>query len=212
MCPVGVRTSHSTHALETGVAKLWLLLVGVNQYEDEQIPGLHYSALDCQGLGEALNAATQGFPQKEVMIYHDFGEKQPKLANIRASLKQIAAASKPTDTVIFYFSGHGMLDSLSQQVVLCLQDTQKEQLTDTGLKLQELLQLLENCSAQQQLLILDACHSGGMTLLGARGETDPQLNPTPELVEVLRKRASQRKGFYALLSCDRASNLGNFRN
>ncbi|BAY92223.1 MULTISPECIES: GUN4 domain-containing protein [unclassified Tolypothrix] len=210
MCPVGVRTSHSTHALETGVAKLWLLLVGVNQYEDEQIPGLHYSALDCQGLGEALNAATQGFPQKEVMIYHDFGEKQPKLANIRASLKQIAAASKPTDTVIFYFSGHGMLDSLSQQVVLCLQDTQKEQLTDTGLKLQELLQLLENCSAQQQLLILDACHSGGMTLLGARGETDPQLNPTPELVEVLRKRASQRKGFYALLSCDRGQQSWEF--
>ncbi|MBD2167702.1 GUN4 domain-containing protein [Calothrix membranacea FACHB-236] len=210
MCPVGVRTSHSTHALETGVAKLWLLLVGVNQYEDEQIPGLHYSALDCQGLGEALNAATQGFPQKEVMIYHDFGEQQPKLENIRASLQQIAAASKPIDTVIFYFSGHGMLDSLSQQVVLCLQDTQKEQLTDTGLKLQELLQLLENCSAQQQLIILDACHSGGMTLLGARGETDPQLNPTPELVEVLRKRAAQRKGFYALLSCDRGQQSWEF--
>jgi uncharacterized caspase-like protein len=210
MCPVGVRTSNSTHALETGVAKLWLLLVGVNQYEDEQIPGLHYSALDCQGLGEALNAATETFPQKEVMIYHDFASQQPKLENVLTSLKQIAAATKPIDTVLFYFSGHGMLDPLSQQVVLCLQDTQKEKLIDTGLKLQEVLQLLENCSAQQQLLVLDACHSGGMTLLGARGETDPQLNPTLELVEVLRKRAAQRKGFYALLSCDRGQQSWEF--
>ncbi|BAY12290.1 GUN4 domain-containing protein [Calothrix sp. NIES-2098] len=210
MCPVGVRTSHSTHSLETGVAKLWLLLVGVNQYEDEQIPCLHYSALDCQGLGDALNAATQAFPQKEVMIYHDFASQQPKLENVLTSLRQIAAATKPIDTVLFYFSGHGMLDPLSQQVVLCLQDTQKEKLIDTGLKLQEVLQLLENCSAQQQLLILDACHSGGMTLLGARGQTDPQLNPTPELVEVLRQRAAQRKGFYALLSCDRGQQSWEF--
>ena len=209
MCPVGVRTSHSTRALETGVAKLWLLLVGVNQYQDEQIPSLNYSALDCQGLGHALNAATQAFPQKEVMIYHDFAS-QPKLENIRTSLRQIAAATKPIDTVLFYFSGHGMLDPLSQQVVLCLQDTQKSKLIDTGFKLQEVLQLLENCSAQQQLLVLDACHSGGMTLLGARGEPDPQLNPTPEMVEVLRQRAANRKGFYALLSCDRAQQSWEF--
>ncbi|BAY22531.1 peptidase C14 caspase catalytic subunit p20 [Calothrix sp. NIES-2100] len=210
MCPVGVRTSRSTKALETGVAKLWLLLVGVNQYEDEQIPSLNYSALDCQGLGEALNAATQAFPQKEVMIYHDFASQQPKLENVRTSLRQIAAATKPIDTVLFYFSGHGMLDPLSQQVVLCLQDTQKSKLIDTGLKLQEVLQLLENCSAQQQLLVLDACHSGGMTLWGARGEPDPQLNPTPELVEVLRQRAANRKGFYALLSCDRSQQSWEF--
>ncbi|MBW4560732.1 MAG: GUN4 domain-containing protein [Mojavia pulchra JT2-VF2] len=209
MCPIGVRTSHSTHALETGLAKLWLLLVGVNQYEDEQIPCLRYSALDCQGLGEALNAATQGFPQKEVIIHHDFSHQQPQLENVRASLRHIAAATKPIDTVVFYFSGHGMLDSLSQQVVLCLQDTQKENLIDTGLKLQELLQLLENCSAQQQLLLLDACHSGSMTLLGAKGE-DPQRNPTQELVEVLRQRAAQRKGFYALLSCDREQQSWEF--
>ncbi|MBD2198249.1 MULTISPECIES: GUN4 domain-containing protein [Calothrix] len=210
MCPVGVRTSHSTHALETGVAKLWLLLVGVNQYEDEEIPSLQYSALDCQGLGEALHAATQAFPQKEVIIYNDFASKQPKLANVLTSLREIAAVTKPIDTVLFYFSGHGMLEPSTQQVILCLQDTQKSNLIDTGLQLQEVLQLLENCSAQQQLLILDACHSGGMTLLGARGEVDPQLNPTPELVEILRQRAAKRKGFYALLSCDRSQQSWEF--
>ncbi|MEH2072529.1 MAG: GUN4 domain-containing protein [Nostoc sp.] len=212
MCPVGVRTSHSTHVLETGLAKLWLILVGVNQYQDEQIPCLRYSAVDCQGLAEALNAATGGFPQKDVRVYHDFAHQQPRLENIRTSLKQIAAATKSIDTVLFYFSGHGMLEPSTQQVVLCLQDTQKDNLIDTGLKLQELLQLLENCPAQQQILWLDACHSGSMTLFGARGEIpiDPQLSPTQELVEILRQRAAKRKGFYALLSCDRSQQSWEF--
>lgn len=212
MCPVGVRTSHSTHALETGLAKLWLILVGVNQYQDEQIPCLRYSALDCQGLGEALNAATQGFPQRDVKIHNDFANQQPLLEDVRTSLKQVASATKSIDTVLFYFSGHGMLEPSSQQVVLCLKDTQKDNLIETGLKLQELLQLLENCAAQQQLVWLDACHSGSMTLLGARGETpiDPQLNPTQELVEVLRQRAAKRKGFYALLSCDQGQQSWEF--
>lgn len=210
MCPIGVRNSRSTHALETGLAKLWLILVGVNQYQDEQIPCLRYSALDCQSLAEALNAAIQGFPQKEVKIYHDFAQHPPLLANVRASLQEIAAATKPIDTVLFYFSGHGMLERSRQEVVLCLQDTQKDNLIDTGLPLQELLQLLENCSAGQQLVWLDACHSGNLTLLGARGEPDPLLNPTQELVEVLRQRAAKRKGFYALLSCDRGQQSWEF--
>ncbi|MBD2447105.1 GUN4 domain-containing protein [Nostoc sp. FACHB-152] len=209
MCPIGVRTSKSTHALETGVAKLWLILVGVNQYQDEQIPCLRYSAKDCQGLAAALNAATGGFPQKELRIYCDYAEI-PLLENIRASLQEIAAATKPIDTVLFYFSGHGMLEPSTQQVVLCLQDTQKDKLIQTGFPLQELLQLLENCAAQQQLVWLDACHSGDLTLLGAKGEADPQLNPTQELVEILRQRAAKRKGFYAFLSCDRGQRSWEF--
>lgn len=201
MCPIGVRTSQSTQALETGAAKLWLLLVGVNQYQDKQIPSLRYSAQDCQGLAAALNAATQGFPQKELRIYCDYG-KIPLLENIRASLQEIAAATKPIDTVLFYFSGHGMLEPLNQKVVLCLQDTQQNNLINTGLQLEELLELLEKCSAQQQLLWLDACHSGDLTFLGAKGEKSSLLNPTKELVEFLRQRAAKIKGFYALLSCD----------
>ncbi|WP_414530929.1 caspase family protein, partial [Nodularia chucula] len=121
MCPISVSTSRSTHALETGVAKLWLLLIGVNQYQDNQIPCLRYSAGDCQGLAAALNAATLGFPQREVMIHHDFAQSPPLLENVRASVKKITDATQPINTVLFYFSGHGLLDASSQQVVLCLQ-------------------------------------------------------------------------------------------
>ncbi len=202
MSPLGVATSRSTYALETGLAKLWLLLVGVNQYQDERLPSLRYSAVDCQGLADALADATQAFPQTEVWIHHDSASRLPTLANIRASLKQIASAAKPQDTILFYFSGHGMLEPNSQQAVLCLADTQTNNLLNTGLGLQELLHLLGHSGAQTQLVWLDACHSGGMSLRGARGETANRENPTPQMEELLRQKAKKSKGFYALLSCD----------
>ncbi|QLE59368.1 caspase family protein [Nostoc sp. TCL26-01] len=204
MSPFGVATSHSTSTLATGEAKLWLLLVGVNQYQDERLPALRYSAVDCQGLAAALNDATQRFPEKAAWVHHDFVSQLPTLAIIRDSLHQVVKAAQPEDTILFYFSGHGMLEANSQQAILCLADTQTDDLLNTGLGLQELLQCLGNSQAETQLVWLDACHSGSLTFTGARSHlTRSSLpNPTPQMVELLHQRAKQSKGFYALLSCD----------
>jgi WD40 repeat protein/uncharacterized caspase-like protein len=200
MCPIGVGTSRSNQVKKTDTGKLWLMLVGVNEYQDKGLPTLNYSYVDCEGLADALIGATRQFPEKEVKIHHDFASLPPSKENVRVSLQEITAAAKPQDMVLFYFSGHGMLEPNSQSAFLCLADTQKSNLKNTGLKLQELLQLLDNCPAQNQLVWLDACHSGGMTLRGTTRE--PLLNPTTQLVEVLQRSAAKSKGFYALLSCD----------
>jgi uncharacterized caspase-like protein len=213
MCPKSVGTSHYyTSALQTGSAKLWMLLIGVNRYRDESLPRLRYSAIDCKGLGEALVEATDAFPQREVLIHHDFVPQTPKLAAVRESLAQIVRQAKPQDTVIFYFSGHGLLEPESQQTVLCLNDTRKDDLLHTGLQLLELLNLLNNCAARSQLVWLDACHSGNITLAGAQGKSDDRtmFNPTSQLLDLLRQRAANSKGFYALLSCDRDQHSWEF--
>lgn len=217
MSPISVATSQSKYALKTGSVKIWILLVGVNQYQDSSFPSLQYSALDCQGLSEALAEATQAFPQKEIIIYHDFAAQSPTLKTILQSLNYISQTANSQDTVLFYFSGHGLLDPQSQQAFLCFQNTQKNDLINTGLSLAELLDILGNCAAHQQLVWLDACHSGGMMLRGFKGEIETQknnssssLNPTSQLIELLRKRATQSKGFYALLSCDQAQQSWEF--
>jgi WD40 repeat protein/uncharacterized caspase-like protein len=216
MCPLSIRTSRSAHALETGEAKLWILLVGVNQYQDQHLPSLRYPALDCQGLAAALTEATQAFPQKTFCVHHDFAAQRPDLEPVLASLKQIVSAAQPQDTVLFYFSGHGVLEPRKQQAFLCLADTQKEWAIATGFSVNELLHLLSNCAARQQIIWLDACHSGSMTLLGQSGGArdaaiaEPLPNPTSQLVDLLRQRASQSKGFYALLSCDQTQQSWEF--
>jgi WD40 repeat protein/uncharacterized caspase-like protein len=212
MCPVALNKRDSTPLSNTELAKLWILLVGVNQYQDTSIPSLQYSALDCQGLGEALKDATEAFPAKEARIHHDFASQPPRLQIVRNSWQHIVTSAKPQDTVLFYFSGHGFFDPNSQQVVLCLSDTQKEHLRETGLGLQELLQWLSKCKASQQLIWLDACHSGSMTLRGSliSDRSGSLANPTSELVKVLRQKAAKSQGFYALLSCDRTQQSWEF--
>lgn len=190
--------------------------MGINQYQDDSLPSLDYPALDCQGLAEALALSTQGFPNKEVIAHHDFAPQAATRETVHTSLQHIVNAAQPSDTVLFYFSGHGVLDPETQQAVLCLSDTQKDNLFNTGLGIQELLQLLGSCAAHQQQVWLDACHSGGMTLMGARGEIDTEendtalLDPSKKLEEVLRKRAAKSKGFYALLSCDQGQRSWEF--
>ncbi len=213
MAPVGIGSSDSSYTLKSGEAKLWLLLVGVNDYQDIGLPSLRYPALDCQGLEQSLIKATEGFPNKEIVVHHDFASKTPILKNIRESLKQIVFYSRPNDSIMLYFSGHGMLEPSTQEAVLCFSDTNQNNLLNTGLPMQELVEILSKSPAKQQLLCLDTCHSGDMALLGSGGSRDaetPLSNSTPQLMSVLRQRASQSKGFCALLSCDRGQKSWEF--
>jgi uncharacterized caspase-like protein len=187
-------------------------MVGVNYYEDESLPLLRYASLDCQGVGEALIEATHAFPKKEFLKHHDNTETPPTLATINSSLERIITSAQPRDTILIYFSGHGVLEPQSQATILCVRDTQKNNLLKTGLHLQEMLVELSRCQAHNQLIWLDACHSGNVGLSGARGSESerPILNATHQLLEVLRQRAAKSRGFYALLSCDEGQKSWEF--
>ncbi|AFY99664.1 caspase family protein [Calothrix sp. PCC 6303] len=218
MSPLGVGISHSALTLQSGESKLWILLVGVNEYQDRGLPSLRYPALDCQGLGDALAKATQGFPNKEVIVHNDFAPQAPMLETVRGSVERLVTQARSQDTILLYFSGHGMLESRTQEAFLCLKDTNKNDLRGTGLGLQDLLQLLGSSRACQQLICLDTCHSGDMMLRGHHHSPAPRdgnittaaLNTTTQFMQVLRERASQSKGFCALLSCDQGQQSWEF--
>ncbi len=213
MPPVVVAASHLASALETGTAKLWMLLIGVNHYVDLTLPSLRYAAVDCQGIGAALSLATQAFPHKELAIYHDFAAELPTFAKVVARLESIVAAARSQDTVLIYFSGHGVVEPVTQQTVLCLRDTDCNNLLGAGLPIQVILQLLQQCAAQDRLLWLDACHSGNLSFVGAKTDRDAtltRLNPTAQLLASLRQGAAHSRGFYALLSCDEGQQSWEF--
>lgn len=201
----------STIALTSGKAKLWAILVGVNVYQDDQIPGLQYSAADCRDLATVLVAATRQFPKKQIIVHHDFGAQLPTGKPVTASFAQVIEQAKPQDTVLFYFSGHGLIDPGSKRAVLCLNDTQSDQLLDTGLQMHKLLQWLDECESRQQLIWLDACHSGELMIPGAKNVVlDTADETTTALVRLLRQQAVQNRGLYALLSCDQGQRSWEF--
>lgn len=112
-----------------------------------------------------------------------------------------------------------MLEPNTQQAVLCLADTRKDDLLGTGLGMQDLLQMLGAIPANQQVLCLDTCHSGDMRLLGKNSGSardgniaENLANPTTQMMDLLRQRAAQSKGFCALLSCDQGQKSWEFQN
>jgi uncharacterized caspase-like protein len=201
--------SDSTTALTSGKARLWAILVGVNSYQDTQLPVLQYSAADCSALAEVLLAATQQFPKRRIISHHDFATQMPTQEAILASFSKVISKAKPQDTVLFYFSGHGLVEPESQRAVLCLNTTQSNRLLETGLPMHEVLQQLDRCESRQQLIWLDACHSGELMIQGAKG-AEIADEPTTTLLRLLRQQAVRNKGLYALLSCDQGQRSWEF--
>ncbi|MEC4984476.1 MAG: caspase family protein [Oscillatoria sp. PMC 1068.18] len=181
--------------LETGEEKVFLLLVGVSEYEDKKnLHPLNYAEADCQELATAFTEATQKFNNQKIFVHHKNSKQTPDLAAVRNSLQEIVTSANPQDKLIVYFSCHGILHE-NQQAVLCLTNTQTQTLANS-LTMQELLTKLNDCPAKQQLVILDACHSGGLTLRGIN------LKLVETLQQQAKEQARQKKNFYALLSCD----------
>ncbi|MDJ0737616.1 MAG: hypothetical protein QNJ47_26765, partial [Nostocaceae cyanobacterium] len=64
--------------------------------------------------------------EKEVINYNDFAGQLPYLQTVRTSLQKITIAAQLQYTIIFYFSGHGMLHPQTGKAFLCCMDTQKD--------------------------------------------------------------------------------------
>jgi WD40 repeat protein/uncharacterized caspase-like protein/energy-coupling factor transporter ATP-binding protein EcfA2 len=196
--PRGIPNSSPSPALSTDSRRLWVVLIGVNEYQDRTFPTLRYSVQDCLGLEEALKLVTvERFAEREFLVHN-----QPTLNAVCGSLERIAHEARPQDIVLIYFSGHGAL--IDQDLCFCLTDTQQEHLAATGLPLERLLHYLEKCPASQQLLWSDACFSGGLPSSSA------DTNPSTLFRDVLQTRARQNQGFYALLSCTASQRAWEF--
>lgn len=179
-------------ALKRGRAKLWAFLVGINDYEDERLCSLNFAVADCQGFASALNAVTELFPKREILVHCGTQHQPFAIAQMQARLERLFDPTdgvQPEDTVLFYFAGHGAVDPETQQLYLCLSSTELDALAATGLSIQMLLERLQAARVGKQVLILDACHCDKVEFFNA------QLEAT------LHFYATQRRDFYALLSC-----------
>ncbi|AFZ38261.1 WD-40 repeat-containing protein (plasmid) [Stanieria cyanosphaera PCC 7437] len=182
---------------ETNTGKLWIVLVGVNTYQDKTISTLNYCANDCRELAEVLTIANQN-QQTEIIALYDGGEKKPTRNEVISSIRKFGSA-KPENTILFYFSGHGYLNS-NNRPVFCVADTQIENLTETSISLDFILREIKNSQAQNQLIWLDACQS----VDSENNETNQNL--TGQLLEILNERAvdsQESTNFYVILSCDK---------
>ena len=136
------------------------LLVGIANYL--KVKSLPESVLnDARATGDLLaDPAACGYPPGQVQILLD---DQASAARLRAALKDLADKTRPGDTAIFYFSGHGFhkkVDGGHQQFLLPY-DADLTDLTSV-ISGDEMTELLRQIRASRLLVLFDSCHSGGV--------------------------------------------------
>src|SRR5215510_1219822 len=142
------------------------LIIGNQGYDDPLLRTLVAPSLDVQLLAGVLRDEAVGqFDEVEVVL--DAPE-----AELRRAIARFCANRTADDTLVLFFSGHGILDE-EGHLHLAARDTEPRLLNATGLPADYIRAQLNRCNSRRQVLILDCCHSGayGRGAKAALGES-----------------------------------------
>ena len=143
---------------------LHILAVGINKYKNESY-NLNYAQPDAFSFVEKINERSRGIFKgvNRVEIYDEDATKE----NITTGFKSMIARAKPEDVFMFYYAGHGTLDEKNnEEYYLVPTDITKlygdpTQLHARGISATDIKNFLTQIKSQKQIILMDACHSGG---------------------------------------------------
>ena len=132
------------------------LIIGINDYEGAKIPDLETPINDAKAIAKVLKEK-YGFKVKLLL------DREATREAIYRGLRRLAASTKPNDSVLIYFAGHGDLDRTYNDGWWIPSDAiGGNPLTylDNG----QVQKAMRSMKARHVLLISDSCYSG--TLFG----------------------------------------------
>ena len=143
------------------VARKWALLVGVNAYEDDNIPALRYSVRDITAVHDLLTDPRRGgFDKDTVFLLTDDTPDKPTNINVTKYLNRIARRAEPGDMVLVYFSGHGY--EADGKGYILPRNTDVKALATSAIDNSDFTDTLDRMKAQRIIALLDSCHSGAV--------------------------------------------------
>ena len=170
--------------------RIWALIVGINNYKDKRIPDLRYAERDAMAIFRFFRTPRGGtVPLNRIKLL--LGPKATR-ANILSALKEILLRrTDKNDLVVIYFVGHGVVGELQEETYLLPYDAKLDIVEGTGISQSEIMRYVRKSRANRIVLIIDACHSGGVGSVGPLFAT----RNLPELTtKLLKKIAHSRKG------------------
>jgi len=134
--------------------ELYLVVIGVSEYQHYPDAHLAFAAKDAENLAAAFKASTL-FSKKHIFQLTDAEVKRDTLIKLS---KQLAKAAVD-DYVIIAYSGHGVLDK-NLDFYFCTNQTDVNNLKYTSFSFDEMDNLLKTAPPLKKLLLIDACYSG----------------------------------------------------
>ena len=156
--------------------RLYGLAAGVNDYDDPHLQRLSYAVSDA---GLFVSAMRQGARTYYETIDIQAVDQRMPAAQLKRELERIVAAAQPSDTITFFFSGHGGRDP-SGHLFLMTANSKVNDPGATALSWGDIAGIFA-LSKARVMIFLDACHSGA---------SEQQAPPTNE--EAVRALAGMR--------------------
>ena len=174
-----VETTPLKFSIEFAGAKatssLYILAVGIDKYKNSRY-NLNYAKADARGIAAQLASSSAGI-FKDIIVDSLFDENAT-IENIAERIKRLKSQIRPEDVFLFYYAGHGIMsdpaDASKPDFYLVLHRVTQMQGNDeilkaNGLSAGRLRDLLLEVPAQKQLILFDACNSGGAVTAFTRG-------------------------------------------
>ena len=128
------------------------LIVGIDYYEHSS--SLFGCVNDAHSVNSVLARDSDGTKNFETRLLTGTGSNSMVLRkDLKGNIKELFHGNP--DTALFYFAGHGYIESTGGYLVSseCLEG-------DEGLNMRELLEIANKSKAKNKIIILDCCHSG----------------------------------------------------
>jgi hypothetical protein len=143
----------------------YALLIGVSRYKNnaEGIPDLKYADVDARSVYQFLQQPVAGKFSKANMLLLE--NEQATISNIRQALSSFVSHAEADDLLLIFIAGHGAPDPAQQQNLYVLaHDTTLGDMANTALAMPDLRKYVErNVRAKRVVLLVDTCHSAGLS-------------------------------------------------
>jgi hypothetical protein len=129
------------------------LIVANTEYADTGLAKLSAPGKDAEDLARVLKDQNIcAFDDVRIVL------NQPEHI-VRRAIEVYFSERKPSDLVVFYFSGHGIRDELGA-LYLAVKNTARSRLRSTAIKSDYVREIMDQSRSKRQVLILDCCNSG----------------------------------------------------
>lgn len=139
----------------------WAVVIGINNYQSPAVTDLNYAVSDANLFAETLRVYL-GVPEQNIFLLTSdkTGEEAPTRTNVAFRLSYLADNVGPEDTLVVFFSGHG-IESQSQSYLLTQEADSRSPLTlqVSALQAKDLQSWVAATRASKLLLLVDACRN-----------------------------------------------------
>lgn len=148
-------------------ANMHILAIGLNEYQNPKYK-LNYGKADAEAFVQAVENRSKGiFMTIKKQVIHD---QQAVRSTIEKAFETVVAEAQPQDAFVFFYAGHGVMSegdaSNPAEFYLVPHDVTQlygndEMLNQKAVSAKLLKSWCAKIKAQKQLVVLDACQSGG---------------------------------------------------